>query len=111
MEVNVKALHFAASKQLEDFIEKKISKLNHYFDAIISCEVILKVEKPEAAKNKNATVRLTVSSGELFADKTADTFEEAIDQCSSALEKQLVKFKKKNRTKEKYIPNILSDQK
>jgi len=99
MEVNVKAVHFVASKQLEDFIEKKITKLNQFFDAIISCEVALKVEKPEATKNKNAAIKLTVPSGELFAEKTADTFEEAIDQCCGALEKQLMKFKEKTRTK------------
>ena len=99
MEVNVKAVHFVASKQLEDFVEKKITKLNHYFDGIISCEVVLKVEKPEAAMNKNAAIKLTVPGGEPFAEKIADTFEEAIDQCCSALEKQLLKFKEKIRTK------------
>ena len=99
MEVNVKAIHFVVSKQLEDFIEKKVAKLNLFFDTIISCEVILKVEKPETAMNKNAAIKLTVPNGELFAEKTADTFEEAVDQCCGALEKQLIKFKEKIRTK------------
>ena len=99
METNVKAIHFVASQQLEDFIQKKVSKLNLFFDGIISAEVILKVEKPEAAQNKNASIKLKAPNSDFFAEKTADTFEEAIDSCCEALEKQLIKFKEKFRSK------------
>jgi len=99
METKVKAIHFVASQQLDDFVQKKVSKLNHFFEGIISAEVVLKVEKPEAAQNKNASIKLIVPNGELFAEKTADTFEEAVDDCCSALEKQLAKHKEKFRKK------------
>ena len=42
---------------------------------------------------------LKVRNGECFADKIDDTFEGAVDECVSALEKQLVKFKEKIRAK------------
>ena len=99
MEINVKAIHFVATQQLEDFTQKKVSKLSQFFDGIISAEVTLKVAKPEAAQNKNAAIKLKVPNSELFAEKTADTFEEAIDDCCEALEKQLIKFKEKFRSK------------
>lgn len=99
MEIKTKAVHFVASEQLENFIQKKVSKLSQYFDAILSSEVVLKVEKPESAMNKSASVKLMVPNAELFAEKIADTFEEAIDLCCEALEKQLIKFKEKSRCK------------
>lgn len=99
MEIKIKAVHFVASSQLEGFIQKKVSKLNQYFDAIISSEVVLKVEKPETSLNKNASIKLMVPNAELYAEKIADTFEEAIDLSCEALEKQLMKFKEKNRSK------------
>jgi ribosomal subunit interface protein len=76
-----------------------VSKLEQYYDGILSAEVILKVVKPETAMNKNASVSLKIKSGELFAEKTADSFEEAIDICAEALSKQLVKHKEKAKTK------------
>ena len=46
--------------------------------------------------NKEAAVMLTVTKSEdLFASKTADSFEEAIDLCLEALERQLEKLKGK----------------
>ncbi|HCF80452.1 MAG TPA: RNA polymerase subunit sigma-54, partial [Porphyromonadaceae bacterium] len=36
-----------------------------------------------------------LKNGEAFASKVADTFEEAIDLCAEALEKQILKTKEK----------------
>ena len=59
-------------------------------------DVKLKVVKPETAMNKEAGVQLNVPGNEnLFASKTADSFEEAIDLCLDALEKQLSRLKEK----------------
>lgn len=99
MEIRIQAIHFDASEQLESFIQKKVSKLEQYFEAIISVEVSLKVVKPEVAKNKQVGIKLIIKSGELFAEKTADSFESAVDDAAEAIEKQLVKFKEKAREK------------
>jgi len=98
MEVRIQALHFDAAEKLKDFAQKKVSKLEKYSD-IIDAEIILKVVKPEVSNNKEASVKLNVKNGEFFANKTADTFEEAIDLSIEALEKQLVKFKEKTYSK------------
>ena len=95
MELRIQAVNFEATEQLKAFIDKKMRKLEKFSDSIIQTEVILKVIKPETAKNKDASVKLNLRSGEAFANKTADTFEEAIDLCSEALEKQIRKTKEK----------------
>ncbi|MCD7976386.1 MAG: ribosome-associated translation inhibitor RaiA [Tannerellaceae bacterium] len=99
MDIRIQSIHFDASEQLEAFVQKKVSKLEQYFDGIILAEVILKVIKPETAQNKNASIKLKIKNGDLFAEKTADTFEEAVDECAEALSKQLLKFKEKARAK------------
>ena len=94
MEANIKAIHFDATERLLNFINKKIDKLSRRFEAIADAEVSLKVVKPETAMNKEASVKLILpNSADLFASKTADTFEEAVDLCLAALEPQLAKNK------------------
>lgn len=99
MEVRIQSIHFDASEQLQSFIQKKTTKLEKYYDDIKKVEVSLKVVKPETAENKEAGVKVLVPNGELYANKICDTFEEAIDVCVEALEKQLVKYKEKQRNK------------
>ena len=99
MDVRIQAIHFDATEQLQAFIQKKVSKLEQYFDGIIKAEVTLKVVKPETANNKQAGIKLLIKNGECFAEKINDTFEGATDECVEALEKQLVKFKEKIRAK------------
>lgn len=99
MYIAIQSVHFDASTQLKEFIEKKLSKLDKFSDLIVDAEVILKVVKPEVANNKEASVKLNIKSGELFANKTADSFEEAVMQNIEALEKQILKVKEKTQAK------------
>lgn len=99
MEIRIQDVHFDATEALKSFIQKKVSKLEQYYDGIIAAEVTLKVVKPETAANKDAQIRLVVAGQDLFASKTSDTFEEAIDGNVEALQKQLIKFKEKIRAK------------
>ena len=99
MEVRIQSIHFDASEQLQVFIQKKVAKLEKYYDDIKKVEVSLKVVKPETAENKEAGVKVIVPSGDFYASKICDTFEEAIDLSVEAIEKQLVKYKEKKRSK------------
>lgn len=99
MEIRIQDVHFDATEALKSFIQKKVSKLDQYYDGILAAEISLKVIKPETATNKEAQIRLVIPGQDLFASKTSDTFEEAVDSVVEALEKQLVRFKEKMRTK------------
>ncbi|MDD4636519.1 MAG: ribosome-associated translation inhibitor RaiA [Bacteroidales bacterium] len=99
MEIKIKAIHFDASQQLESFIMKKVSKLEQYYDGILTAEVALKVVKPETVENKEAQIKLLIASNEIFASKISNTFEESIDESVEALTKQLLKYKEKMRQK------------
>lgn len=94
MEVKIKAIHFDINDRLVSFVNKKLDKLVRRFEAITEAEVSLRLIKPESALNKEAGIKLMVPpAADLFASKTADTFEEAVDKTLEALEKQLEKDK------------------
>ncbi|MDD4778205.1 MAG: ribosome-associated translation inhibitor RaiA [Fermentimonas sp.] len=97
MELTIQSVNFDATDQLKAFTEKKIKKLERFSDEIILAEVILKVIKPDSVKNKDAAIKLNLKQKEAFANKTADTFEEAIDLCVMAIEKQIIKTKEKTK--------------
>ena len=100
MNIQLTTVHFTADQKLIDFVNKKVPKLDTYFEGIIGAEVILKVEKPETANNKIAEIKLSIPGTDyLFAEKQADSFEEAIDLAIEAIRKQLTKFKDKLKDK------------
>ena len=98
MDIRIQAIRLDAAKQLEEFIQKKVSKLAHFYDGILAAEVVLRVIKPETANNKQVNIRLTIKNNDCFAEKASNTFEGAIDDAVVALERQLVKIKKKTRS-------------
>jgi len=98
MEIKIQPIHFDATEKLQDYVQKRVSKLSRFSTEIHTAEVTLKVVKPETVMNKEVSIRLAVPGSELFAQKTADTFEEGVDQCADTLTRQLEKYKdKKNR--------------
>lgn len=99
MNVTIQSLHFDATAQLQEFITKKLNKLDKFTDSIVDAEVILKVIKPETSNNKEASIKLNVKNGEMFASKIADSFEEAAVLCVEAIEKQILKAKEKSQAK------------
>ena len=97
MEIKINAVGFSASSQLEDFIQKKISKLDKYHDGFIGSEVTLKLEKDDNLENNVVEVLLNVKGQEVFAKKNAKKFEEAVDELYDVVKRQLVKIKEKER--------------
>jgi putative sigma-54 modulation protein len=100
MNIKVNSVHFTADQKLVDFVNKKVSKMDTFFEGIISAEVSLKVEKPETSNNKISEIKLSLPATDyLFARKQADSFEEATDLAVDAIRSQLKKHKEKIRTK------------
>ncbi|MCC8037642.1 MAG: ribosome-associated translation inhibitor RaiA [Bacteroidales bacterium] len=96
MDIRIQAIHFDASERLVAFINKKAERLGRHVPDATGVDVTLKVVKPETANNKEAVVKVTVPShDDIVANKVADTFEEAIDVCLEAIERQIAKKKDK----------------
>ena len=99
MEIRIQSIHFDATEQLQAFVQKKVAKLEKFYDEIKTVEVSLKVVKPETAENKEAGIKIIVPNGDFYASKIKDSFEEAVDEAIEALSKQLLKYKEKQRSK------------
>ena len=99
MELRIQSIHFDATEKLHAFIQKKVEKLAKNNEDVIKAEFILKVVKPETAKNKETVLNVQVPGAELHADKTCDTFEEGVDLCVDVMLRQLEKHKEKQRAK------------
>lgn len=96
MEVRIQAIHFDIADRLTAFINKKAERLARRYEAITTVDVTLKVVKPESAMNKEVIIKITEPQHpDIVATKTADTFEEAIDNAIEALDRQLEKRKDK----------------
>ena len=95
MKLRIQSVNFDATEKLQEYISKKVSKLEKFFDEIMNVEVYLKVVKPESAINKEAEVKVSMPNVDFFASKTCDTFEEAADLSIEAIEKQIRKHKEK----------------
>ena len=99
MKIRVQSIHFSADKKLLEFIQKKVDKLDLFFDQIISGEVYLKLENVEDPENKISEIKLMVPGGTLFAKEQCKSFEEATDLAIESLKKQITKHKDKTRAK------------
>jgi putative sigma-54 modulation protein len=94
MKIKVQSIHFDADKKLVDFVQKKMDKLETFYDRTVDGEVFLRLNN-EGVDNKTVEIKLNVPGSQLFAKEQARTFEAATDQATEALKNQLSKFKTK----------------
>ncbi|MCF0167994.1 MAG: ribosome-associated translation inhibitor RaiA [Bacteroidales bacterium] len=93
MEIKVQSIKFDADQKLLDFIDKKLGKLDKFYEDAKSCEVILSLLADY--DNKNVKVRVPIPGSEVVVEKNADTFETAIVECAGILKEKLVSVKEK----------------
>lgn len=95
MKLYTKAVNFEIAERLEKHIEKKTKRYEKLLPESAEMEIQLTVVKPETNLNKETHVRVVGVGGELFAQKVCDTFEQGVDDCLEAIEKQIEKQKDK----------------
>jgi len=97
MKVNTQSVNFNADKKLIDFIQKRMDKLDMFYDKVIQSDVYLKVENTSDKENKVFEARVKVPGDSFIVKKQCKTFEEGTDMAVSSLERQLKKRKEKLR--------------
>jgi putative sigma-54 modulation protein len=95
MKLQMHAVHFTADQKLIDFVQKKVDKLETFYDRFIDGEVFFKIDKAETNNNKIIEIKLNLPGKELFAKEQADSFEAAADAATEALRRQVKKYKEK----------------
>lgn len=95
MKLQMQSIHFDADQKLVDFIQKKADKLDTFYDRIVDGEVIMRVENDEARENKIIEIKINIPGVQLFAKKSAKSFEAGADEAVESLRRQLKKRKEK----------------
>ena len=93
MEIRVQSIKFNADQKLLDFVEKKFSKFEKFYDAITSVDVALSLLPDH--DNKNVKVQVNVPGSTIVVEKNAKTFEDAVVDCADIIKEKLVKAKEK----------------
>jgi putative sigma-54 modulation protein len=94
MKLQIQSIHFDADKKLLDFIQKKLNKLDSFYDRITGGDVYLRVENVEM-NNKSVHIKLFLPGTSIMAKEQGSSFEEAVDLALENLKRQLKKTKEK----------------
>jgi len=96
MEVQIQSVKFDAGKQLLEFIQKKMDRLDRFVDERASgAEVVLRLDPDSEKGNKVVVISLRVPGGDIRVEERAFTFEEAIDNAMDIIKRQIEKAKAK----------------
>jgi putative sigma-54 modulation protein len=93
MKLITQAVNFEIAAHLEKYIEKKTRRYEKLLSPSAELEIRMTVVKPETNLNKETAIRILGMGIDLYAQKVCDTFEQGIDECLEALDKQLEKLK------------------
>ena len=95
MQINFQSVNFKADQKLEDFVSKKLEKLNRFDNKIISINVYLKVENTSDKENKYTEFLVNLNDTQLFVKNQSSTFEAATDIAVDSLKEQIKRHKDK----------------
>ena len=94
MNVNIQTVHFDADIKLQEFINKKLEKLNTFHDRIIKVDVYLKLDNiVHTIKDKIAEIRVHVPRHDFFVKASSKSFEESFDAALESLVSQIKRRK------------------
>ena len=91
--INVKSLKFDADEKLLDYIEKKVGKVEKFFDNLGDIDVTLSL-LPDA-ENKCVKLQTHIPGEELIVERQAHSFEEAVTDAADALKERIIRAKEK----------------
>jgi|GEM_PF-27009 len=93
MKVNLHNVGFTVDQKLVDFIQKKMDKLDLFYDKVIDAEVYLKLDNTTAKENKIVEIKINVPGDSFVVKKQFKSFEEGVDSCVNPIKKKKKKKK------------------
>ena len=93
MTINVQSIKFDADAKLLEFTEKKVSKLDKFYDPVLSVDVKFSLLSDNA--NKNVRMNVAVPGTSVVVERNANSFETAVNACVDILKEKLTRMKEK----------------
>jgi len=94
MNVKIHSIKFDADAKLLELIQKKMDKMDKFFDRIVDGEVYLKLNN-EGIENKTVEIKINLPGDQFFTEASARSFEKSIEMAAKALKRKLRKHKEK----------------
>jgi putative sigma-54 modulation protein len=104
MNLNITGHHVEVTPALREYVTGKVDKVMRHFDHVTSVHVILTVEKLV----QKAEITLHVKGKDIFADSSDADLYAAIDLLIDKLDRQVLKYKDKNRDHNHERPQVES---
>lgn len=94
MNISFTSRHFDASNNLKEFSKGSVEKLEHFYDRIVSCDIVLEpTSDPE--KPQKAELIVKVPRKVIAVNEKADSYEKAVAMAVDVATRQLKKYKQK----------------
>ena len=96
MNVNIQTVRFEADKKLQEYVMRKLEKLNTFHDKIIKVDVFLKLDNVvHTIKDKVAEIKVYVPRYRFFVKSSSKSFEESFDTSLESIISQIKRQKEK----------------
>lgn len=95
MKTTFTARHFKASQELQNYSVDTLQKLDHFFDRITTCDIILERTADEEAPFQ-AEVNCEIPGTLLNAKERGSSYEQAMSMVVENISRQLKKYKNKH---------------
>ncbi len=97
MKINIQTVHFSMYSNLQKYIEKRLSKLNLYYDRIVSIDLYLNLDNHNDQTNKSVELRVNIPGDDVVVGKKSESFEKSLDMAASSAQRMLKRRKEKLR--------------
>jgi putative sigma-54 modulation protein len=104
MRIEITSKSFEITDNIREYVEERLNKLTRYFDKLIECHVILKVER----FIYDFEITLHGNGFDLFAEARAEDVFAAFDAAAGKMERQVRKHKEKVRNRKGRKPELLA---
>lgn len=91
MRINFTARHYKSSPRLKEYAQNEVSRLEKFYDGIVSCDIILDYQKEIQIAELNVTVYGQV----LTVIEKSDDIYKSIDMAVQKMERKLKRYKEK----------------
>ncbi|MEF2243923.1 MULTISPECIES: ribosome hibernation-promoting factor, HPF/YfiA family [unclassified Paenibacillus] len=95
MMYNVRGQHFQVTEALRDYVEKKLSRLEKYFEASVASEINVTLSVTKGQHTVEVTIPMVGTGTMLRAEEKSEDMYASIDVVVDKLERQIRKHKTK----------------
>lgn len=92
MNIEIQASNVKVDDRLNGLIQKKVQKLEQFYDRIFSAIIYL---HNNGVNSKEVEIKINVKSNTLFCKEKAESIEKALDASVEAMRRRLIRYKEK----------------